>query len=41
LDVIKKDIPKLARLKEPIDDRYVLLFDEVGYLEKPDGASRA
>jgi len=40
LNVIKKDIPKLAELKEPPDDRYVLLFDEVGYLEKPDRASR-
>jgi hypothetical protein len=40
LDVIKKDIPKLAELKEPPDDRYVLLFDEVGYLERPDRASR-
>jgi hypothetical protein len=38
LHVIEDDIPKLARLKEPLDDRYALLFDEVRYLEGFDRA---
>jgi hypothetical protein len=33
LQVIEKDIPKLAELKEPLDNRYILLFDEANYLK--------
>jgi hypothetical protein len=34
------DIPKLAELKEPLDNRYILLFDEANYLKKLDTKSR-
>lgn len=31
--VIEDDIPKLARIKEPLTNRYLLLFDEDDYLK--------
>ena len=39
-NVMKDDIPKLANLKEPSDNRYILLFDEVNYLERFDTISK-
>jgi hypothetical protein len=38
--VEEHDIPKLAELKEPLDNRYILLFDEANYLKKLDTKSR-
>jgi hypothetical protein len=38
--VEEHDIPKLAELKEPLDNRYILLFDEANYLKKLDTRSR-
>jgi hypothetical protein len=39
LDVIKHDIPKLASIKKISSNRYILLFDEDGYLEGLDTVS--
>jgi hypothetical protein len=36
---MEDDIPKLAGLKEPLENRYILLFDEANYLEKFDTTS--
>ena len=33
--VVEGDIPKLARLKTPLENRYLLLFDEADYLKRP------
>jgi hypothetical protein len=38
--VKEHDIPKLAELKEPLDNCYILLFDEANYLKKLDTKSR-
>ena len=38
--VIEDDIPKLANMKEPTDNRYILLFDEDDYLKRFDTASK-
>jgi len=40
LHVIKDDIPKLTNIKEPLDNRYILLFDENNYLKEFDTKSR-
>jgi hypothetical protein len=39
--VIEDDVPKLGKLKEPSDDRYILLFDEDNYLKGFDRESRS
>ena len=31
--VINDDLPKLSKIKEPLKDRYLLLFDEDDYLK--------
>jgi hypothetical protein len=31
--VLKKDIPKLGKFRQLLDDRYILLFDEDNYLK--------
>jgi hypothetical protein len=41
LHVIKDDIPKLGKLKEPSDNRYILLFDEDNYLKGFDRKSKS
>ena len=38
--VIEDDIPKLANMKEPPDNRYILLFDEDDYLKGFDTLSK-
>jgi len=38
-NVMEDDIPKLAELKEPLENRYILLFDEANYLERFDATS--
>ena len=39
LHVIEDDIPKLTNVKEPLDNRYILLFDEENYLQGRDTIS--
>ena len=38
--IIENDIPKLANMKEPSNNRYILLFDEDDYLKGFDTASK-
>lgn len=38
--VIEDDTPKLANMKEPLDNRYILLFDEDDYLKGFDTLSK-
>ncbi|MEM3713988.1 MAG: hypothetical protein QXF82_03460 [Nitrososphaeria archaeon] len=39
--VIDDDIPKIAKLKEPLNNRYILLFDEDNYLKGFDRKSKS
>lgn len=39
--VIEDDLPKLQALKEPVDSRYLLLFDEDDYLKGFDTATHS
>jgi len=41
LHVIEDDIPKIGKLKEPSDNRYILLFDENSYLRGFDRKSKS
>ena len=41
LHVIEDDIPKIGKLKEPSDNRYILLFDEDNYLKGFDRKSKS